>query len=344
MTYTARNPLYPPSRDAIAAGWRRSFIRASTVRALVEVRQRSEIDVLNEMEDDPSARLMTRGAVEPLKASDFPGSTLTGFKALAPRAASIAVLEMGVEVDLTGVDQYAFPLAESFTSAEFVAEGAPIKTGRGVFASMLLGPIKKIAMIAGLSDELQSASAGKASNIIAHTIEVMIGRGLDAKLFSADAPTDIAPGGLLWNVAPIAAGASMADDLSGLVAKIAESGVSTESIIFVAAPSQATKIKLVAGPLFNHRVIGANIAADSVIAIATSGLAVAGSGEPEIRASKFATLHVDDQPAHIATPPAVIAAPTVSMLQTATYALRLVSRISWVCAPGGVAAVNSVTW
>ena len=99
-----RKPLLPPTISQLAADWRRSFVHASTIKALVNIRGVSEADILQDMARDPTARLIARGAVTPLKASDFPGSTLTAFKALAPRAASIAVLGMGQEVGLSGVD------------------------------------------------------------------------------------------------------------------------------------------------------------------------------------------------------------------------------------------------
>ena len=107
-------------------------------------------------------------------------------------------------------------------------------------------------------------------------------------------------------------------------------------------------LKLQAGPHFSHKIIGANISDGTVIAIAASvGLAVAGSGIPVIDTSKQSTLHLDDTtPLQIATAgaPATVAAPTRSLSQTSSFALRCIARVSWSAAPGAIAYVQGATW
>jgi hypothetical protein len=105
-------------------------------------------------------------------------------------------------------------------------------------------------------------------------------------------------------------------------------------------------IKLAAGPLFNHRVISAPIAAGTVIAIAADGLAVAGDGIPVVDASRSAVLHMADPAEQIATPgaPNAVAAPVVSMFQTDSFALRCIARATWSAAPGSVAVVSGTAW
>jgi hypothetical protein len=198
---------------------------------------------------------------------------------------------------------------------------------------------------------LENASGGIAETIISRTLEVAVGRGLDAVLLSSNAATPDAPSGLLFGVTPISAGASMAKDLSALIAKIAESGIDTASVVFVCAPPQALAISLQAGPHFTHKIIEASgLAAGTIIAIAAAGLVIAGDGGvPKIDTSKQSVLHMADPASQISTPgtapdPNVVSAPTTSQFQTDTIALRCTSMITWSAVPGAVAVVNSVTW
>ena len=119
-----------------------------------------------------------------------------------------------------------------------------------------------------------------------------------------------------------------------------------ESVVFIAAAEQATTLKLTAGPHFDHRVISANLPAGVVIAIGTAGLAVAGDGIPTVDTSKSAVLHMSDAPLAIGTAgsPATVAAPTRSLFQTNSLALRCVARVTWSVAPGAVAYTTGATW
>ena len=293
--------------------------------------------------------LATRAAVTQMKVADLPGSPLSAVLTLAPDAASTTVLGLGTEIDMTGVAIYNLTWPQSFTNASFVAEGEPIKVGQGVFASTPL-TMCKIAMIGALSDELHDASDGAASTTIEHTIKVAVGRGLDAVLFSSAAPSAIAPAGLLYGVVPItpiAGGGfnAMSGDLRALISSIAAAGIDTASVVFVCSPSQALALSLAAGPHFAHEIIEASgLAANTVIAIATAGLAASGSGVPEVSTSKFAALHMSDTPVNIGSGAGVAAAPSISTFQSATFALRVIARVCWAAAPGSVSVCTGCTW
>ncbi|KRR14534.1 hypothetical protein [Bradyrhizobium valentinum] len=334
---TAPRPIpLRPDRDATAREWRRSFVNNATVTVLSRIRKTSPEEI----------RLELRGAVEPMKAADYPGGTVAKLMLLAPTSAAAKLFELAVKVDLSGASSFSFPLASMFTEAKFVEEGFPIPVGQGTFEGMPLGPVRKVALIAALTNELETATASVASTIIEHVLKVAVGNGLAKVLFSADAATDLAPPGLLFGVTPIAAGASMSDDLSALAGAISAAGIDAESVVFVAAAEQAMAIKLAAGPHFNHRVISANIAPGMIVAVAVDGLAIAGSGVPVVDVSKHGTLHLADPAEQIALPgaPATIAAPVISMLQTDSFALRCVARLSWSAAPGAVAWIENAAW
>jgi hypothetical protein len=68
-------------------------------------------------------------------------------------------------------------------------------------------------------------------------------------------------------------------------------------------------------------------------------------GTPTIDAGREATLHYDTVPAQIVTAGGVVAAPTRSVFQTDTVALRLRWPISWALRDQrGVAFMQNVNW
>ena len=208
---------------------------------------------------------------------------------------------------------------------------------------MPLGPIRKVALIGALSSELENASAGTASTIISHVLKIAVGNGLAKVLFSADAESEAAPAGLMHNLVALPAGPTMSEDLSALVGAISAAGLDPDSVVFIAAAEQAMAIRLAAGPKFNYRVIGANIEPGTIIAVCVDGLAVAGTGIPEIDGSRSAVLHMSDAPVNIGSAEGV-AAPSISMFQTNSYAMKCVSRICWSAAPGAVQFVEGTAW
>ena len=222
----------PPSRADLATEWRRSFVRASTAKVLAQIRKAPDVDAILRANwpTDERARLIVRGAVEPLKQAGMPGNVITQLIALSPESAAARLFQSAVQIDLTGTSQFSFPFASSFDTAAFIEEGMPIPVGQGVFAGMPLGPIKKIAMIAALTAELEYMSIFTAALIIEHVLKVAVGRGLDAVLFDNIAGDDIRPAGLLHGVTPITPTAggdfkAMNADLRGLVAQISDAGV-----------------------------------------------------------------------------------------------------------------------
>ncbi len=339
---------FRPDPSAKARAWRESFIRAATARVLSRIQKTSVEAVLRDAawQHDNLTGLILRAPVEPLKQADLPGDAVAALMLLAPSSAAAKLFDLAVKVDLSGISSFSFPLPSNFTEAKFVIEGEPISIGQGTFEGMPLGPVRKVALIGALSNELENASAGTASTIISHVLKVAVGNGLAKVLFSDDAASEAAPAGLLHGVAAIPAGSSMSADLSALVGAISAAGLDAESVVFIAAAEQAMAIRLAAGPKFGYFVIGANIAPGTVIAVCVDGLAVAGDGVPSVDASKSAVLHMADPASDIGTagPPGVVAGPAVSLFQTDSFGLKCVARLTWSAAPGSVAVVTGATW
>ena len=96
-------------------------------------------------------------------------------------------------------------------------------------------------------------------------------------------------------------------------------------LVFIAAPGEAVKIALTAGPQFQFSLLGSSaLAAKTVLCVAANALVTAGDPEPRIETSRDATVHMEGQtpqPISIAGAPPVMAAPVASMYQTDTVSI-----------------------
>jgi hypothetical protein len=118
----------------------------------------------------------------------------------------------------------------------------------------------------------------------------------------------------------------MIEDLATLAGQVAVVG---GPITFVTSPARAVVISLLAHRELPFTVLGSPaFAADDLIAVATQCVVSATDAVPEISSSRSATVHMDDDPAPIATGGAV-AAPARSLWQTATIGIKLRFNASW---------------
>jgi len=88
------------------------------------------------------------------------------------------------------------------------------------------------------------------------------------------------------------------------------------------------------------------LAADQVVAVDAAAFASA-LGAPDFNVSENPTVHMDTVPLPIGTPgsPAVVAAPTQSLWQTAAIGLRCLIDCDWTLRrAGAVATITGVTW
>jgi hypothetical protein len=173
--------------------------------------------------------------------------------------------------------------------------------------------------------------------------DLITAKEADAALFSNTPGDALRPPGLLVGVTPLPASAStskaeaMGDDLAALAGAIA-SFTGNGSIVYVMNPAQAARVLLsaVQAPVVLQ---SASVAAGSVIAVASAGLASAIEA-PRLDAGKSVSVHSETVPQPVGT-----SSPGRSFFQTDTVALRLILGATWaVRDPRAVAVVSGVKW
>src|SRR5258707_8109377 len=149
-------PFMPPSRSEIEIGWKRSFVRAATCTVIAKLQKSSAVEIQRtNWPSDRNAELIVRGAVSPITQFDYPGGTVAKLLLLAPKSGAALLFPLATVVDLKGIASFSFPLPTSFANAGFIAEGAPIPLRQGVYTGMPVGPVRKLALLAALSNELE---------------------------------------------------------------------------------------------------------------------------------------------------------------------------------------------
>ena len=212
-----------------------------------------------------------------------------------------------------------------------------------------------MAFICGLTDDLAEHSAEAAEIVIRAAMIEASAKALDAAVFSTAPATAARPAGILFGVTPISATpgggqAALLGDMKALVAAIVASGGGANVWVF-ANPVQLVAIGILAPAAVISGVTfvpAPGLAAGTIVAVEVGAIASGFSHLPDIDISRETLLHFEDtMPLPIGTPglPNAVAAPTRSLWQTSTRALRLILRCAWtVRAPGMVQVVNSVTW
>ena len=302
-----------------------------------------------------------------LKAASAPADTTTSGWASQLASTSIADLVMtqgptscggelmrsAIALSFDGTAQINAPsIISSASDAAWVAQGSPIP-----FRQMTIGggaslTPKKLATGFVVTRELVEHSVPNAERLLRAAITESIGVALDAAMFDATASSSTRPAGLRNGVSTTTAAtgggdAAMMKDLGALAAAVA--GVGGLNIAFVAAPGEAVKIALRAGPKFKFPVFASGgLASGSVMAVALPALVSATDPAARFSVSTEAVLHMEDtSPAAIGTTgsPNVVAAPARSLWQTDCVAFRLVLEASWgLRAASSVAWTSSVTW
>jgi hypothetical protein len=300
-------------------------------------------------QDDRTAAILTRAAVAPALttqtgwAKELAIVTQSFVRTLVPMSAAAQLLDQAIQVSFNGTATITFPTILP-GSATWVAEGQPIRVAR-----MPTGPGPsmenyKLATIVLLTSEMVNGSNAEA--IMRQALIDSTASTLDAALFSnAAGVAGLHPPGLFNTVTPITPSSStskvdaMDDDLAALVQAIAPRA-GNSSIVFVAAPAQASRIVTRANDTLGPVLMSAAVPVKTVVAVATSALAAA--LEPvRIDAALSGVLHRDD------TDPQPIdgAAPVTSPFQMDEVALRLRLPCSWtIRASGAVAVVSNVVW
>lgn len=275
-------------------------------------------------------------------------------RSLRHRSAAAQLMSVSPIVDLANVGAVALPTAGTgFSGAAFVAEGSPIPAISGSFGAAIVGPPSKLAMIAGLTEDLAHYSAANAEIVIGEAMEDAATRSLDGELFSTTASSASRPAGLLNGVTPITATsggglAAMVKDVQNLVGAISDAGGGANIMIF-ANPRQIVALNALSANGVGYPIINApSLAAGTVVAIEASAFASGFAGLPEVEVGRHAVIHYENgSPAQIGTAgsPNVVAAPAQSAWQTHSMVLRLIIPCAWTMRGTGlVQVVTGATW
>jgi hypothetical protein len=234
----------------------------------------------------------------------------------------------------------------------FVGEGLPHPVGQGVMNRVLVGPVHKMLMGAAVTNELEFATIESATAIIGRLLSEQASKSLDAALFDNVASSAIRPPGLLNGVNPISATSgggvnAMTTDLGLLATALAAAGCNSDRMVIVAAPAQATVLRLLASPQFTNTIIGTSAVTDkSIVAVDPAAIATGFDGVPTIETSTETVQQLESAtPLPIVDGSSTPAPGTMSMWQTDTIAIRVRMKCCWgVLASGAVQLINSVTW
>jgi len=277
-------------------------------------------------------------------------------RSLAPQSAAARLFAAGLEVPLTGgVAQVSLPRNNvPFPEPQFVIEADPFPVRQGDFINAVLGPPRKLGMIVGLTEDLRDHSAETAEAVIRAEMIAACAKALDAAVFSTAAASTARPAGILNGVTPITAAtgggqAALLADMRALIGAIVTAGGGQNIFIF-ARPDELVAISILApaATISNVTFVPTPSLTDgSIVAVEAGAIASGFPALPDIDISREALIHFDTVPQPIGAvgTPNVVAAPTRSLWQTASLALRLILRVAWVVrTPGMVQVVNGATW
>ena len=176
------------------------------------------------------------------------------------------------------------------------------------------------------------------------------GLALDLKMFSADAASAAAPAGLLNGVVPITAStgggtAAIAADIAALISALSSNSAGAAPVI-IAAVSQATSLKLFAGPRFDLQILPSTVLAKgTVIALEPSSFISGFVSPPHFStATGTATVHEEDTTPAPIVGPAGTATPVRSFFQTDVIGLKMVLRSAWAMRAKHIAVIQNATW
>ena len=345
-------PLRPDFAEAQRLE-RQSWHRVVTASALAALKRSDPADVLKSAwPTDQRAALILRAAQNPTSTNDFPAFDKTGlFQSLAPSSAALQLFERGLQLDLAGITTIRIPNFASLPPAPiFIGEGKAAPNVHWTFEASVLGPAKKVLILAAVTGELEAATPESASAIVGKILADGSGKSIDAVAFGTIAADDDQPAGLLHDVTPIPAAAAgpdaMAEDLGALIGAIGAAGIDTTGAVFVCSPREATIIKAKISQKFDHAVLSTlGLAARTIVCVAPAGLASGYQDAPQIEVSRTSAIHYEDtSPADIVGPDGVLAVPTKSGFQTNLVSIRVRTRAAWAIAVGAGQFITGVNW
>lgn len=332
---------------------RRALIRAcAAITLAARDRQHSQAVLRRSWPHDEEAGRILKVAQSPTGTGDYP--TITAMHVLpllAPNTASARILALATAIDMTGISQVMLPTfpQSGVPAPPWVGEDQPFPVVNLSAQALTLGPTCKMLIGAGFTQELQAASADLAATIIGQALAIAAGRVLDAALLGGAAATAISPAGLTHGLVALTASTSkgvtgLGEDiasLAGAVGAVADA----DTMAIVTTPALAAQAKVLASPKFTTPIFSsAALAAGTVIALVPAALATGYSGTPSVDVSSTGDVHFANPGEPISDGSGVLAAPVVSLWQTASNVLRVRVYATWVALPGSVGFLTGAAW
>jgi hypothetical protein len=336
-----------PDYAAADAHDRRAMLRAITALAIAAVRDADPALILKAAwPDDRIAAEVLRAVSTPTTTASFPMQNIIGlFQSIAPKSAALELFRLGRSIDLTGLNSVSIPSIGALPVAPFVAEGAPGPVLQTPTTGMMVGPTKKILIMAGVTRELDQASPQGAVSIISTILGDAVAKGIDLAAFGTAAATAAAPAGLLHGVAPLTASAltgfdAITEDIGTLAGGIGDADIDTNDLVFVGGPKEAVALKLWLSDKFDYPIFASNALKGSIAAFAAQAVASAYAELPQVETSRESTLQFNDAPA--ADP--LTAGHTLSAFQQELINIKVRGRAAWAVHPGAAQIITGVTW
>jgi hypothetical protein len=327
------------------------FIRAAYAEAAGMLRKVPAEEILRSKwgHDDAAVALLNRAnpgaamTTVPSWAGALASNSFSSFVTdLAPASAAARLIELGIKVDLTGFSTITVPARNGpAVAAPWVGEGAGIPVVKATLAAAVVGPARKLGSIVVWTEELDKVSGAAA--IFEQLLRDNVSAALDLAYFSATAGSASAHAGLLNGVValpPSSAGgvAAAQSDLAALAGAVSGPGSSGE-VVFVVSRANAATMPL-ALPQTQITVLGTDaLTVGQVVAIDPKAIVHATDREPDVSASKYVTLHMED------TSPVAMAPRTESAFQTGQIALRVIHDVAFAKRrPDAVAWISAADW
>jgi HK97 family phage prohead protease/HK97 family phage major capsid protein len=291
------------------------------------------------------------------------------FESLSPGSIYGPLAPQGFRVTLGRNATITMPTdaATPTVAGSFVLEGAPIPVRQAAFTPVSMG-LKKMAVIVAYTKEISDHSNPAIEAVIRRLITKHTMKAIDTVLIDATAVSTTRPAGLRNGVTVTAATAgggfnALVTDIKNLIGVLAAAD-SLRSPIFIMNPVQKVAITFAQGnagtdfPLasqINNNIlagypviVSSTVPAGMVILIDAADFMSATGDDPRFDVSDQATLHFEDTtPLQIGTvgSPPTVAAPSRSMFQTDSIALRMILPMNWTMLRTGVIAwTQAVTW
>ncbi len=330
-----------------------SFSRACVASAMTLGRDltASEYTAQN-WPDDRTSRLILRSPTIPHSTTDAAALTAVStaiLQLLVPQSAAADLFGRGIALQFGRAAHITVPRV-SLPTGGFVGESQPIPIR---VATTAPGPTlcpNKFANAVTLSREMWEHSA--AEHVFVAALRESTGPTLDRLAFDGNpGQFDLRPPGLLHNIAPLVPTAGGGDTAMRADLRTLASAVSPLSgnggIVFIC--SEGLNVAIGHIPRFDYPVLrSSTLSPDTIIAVAVNAVVSSIAGAPQIvDVSDQALLHEDDAPSDISTTgsPSVIAAPTRSLWQSDSVAIRLRWPISWgLRSSSGLAWMTGTTW